>query len=347
MPGLDRRTLLAGGLAVLAGCSAPVPGPTQTPAPTASTPTPTPTPTPTATVVAPQEELAVMTWNTLTGARGAGSFRQRIPSSDLRFASRIPVLVEWITDADPDVLGLQENEPMGPPWHRPVNGLMPHLQHLRAIHADTDAPILYRPSRFTLQDSGYSTISTAHFRRVCTWVILRSVRTGTDLLVANTHLDSGENKRMNRIRRASLTELAKVVERVNPDATLPLLLLGDFNTITHRRVGEGLPRVFEPLTWLNLVNSWTITARDSTAVAGAATMNSFGTQVDGRWRYRALRHDGFTLDYLWCGPGITVRDWQVLTGPRTREIDGFPFFAGGPIPSDHCPILAQVGIPLS
>jgi hypothetical protein len=347
MPGLDRRALLAGGLAVLAGCSAPVPSPAPIPTPSALTPMPTPTPTPVPTVVPPKEELAVMTWNTLTGARGSGSFRHRGPSSDLRFSSRVPVLVEWITDADPDVLGLQENEPMGPPWHRPVYGLMPHLPHLRAVHADTDAPILYRPSRFTLKDSGYSTISTAHFHRVCTWVILTSKRSGTDLLVANTHLDSGENERMNRIRRASLVSLATVVEQVNPDASLPLILLGDFNTITHRRVGEGLPHVFEPLTWLNLVNSWTITARDSTAVAGAATMNSLGTQVDGRWRYHALRHDGFTLDYVWCGPGITVSDWQVITGPRTREIDGFPFFAGGPMPSDHCPILAKVGIPLS
>ncbi len=345
MPGLDRRLLLAGGLAVLAGCGAPVPGPTPTATPPAPTPTPTPTTRPTPTV-APQEDVAVMTWNTLTGARGAGSFRRRIPSSDLRFASRIPVLVEWITDADPDVLGLQENEPMGAPWHRPVNGLMPQLPHLRAVHADTDAPILYRPSRFTLKDSGVSTISTAHFHRVCTWVILTSRRSGVDLLVANTHLDSGENERMNRIRRASLVALAEVVQQVNPDATLPLVLLGDFNTITHRRVGEGLPNVFEPLTWLNLVNSWTITARDSTAIPGAATMNSFGTEVDGHWRYRALRHDGFTLDYVWCGPGITVRDWQVFTGPRTREIDGFPFFAGGPIPSDHCPIVAKVGIPV-
>jgi endonuclease/exonuclease/phosphatase family metal-dependent hydrolase len=288
-----------------------------------------------------------MTWNTLTGARGSGSFRRHVPASDVRFASRIPVLVEWITGADPDVFGLQENEPMGPPWHRPVNGLLPRLPHLRAVHPGTDAPILYRPSRFTLKDSGVSTISTAHFHRVCTWVILASKRSGTDFLVANTHLDSGENPRMNRIRRASLVGLARVVEKVNPDATLPLVLLGDFNTITHRRTGEGLPHVFEPLTWLNLVNSWTITAQDSTAVPGAATMNSFGTEVDRRWTYRALRHDGFTLDYVWCGPGITVRDWRVITGPKLREIDGFPFFAAEPIPSDHCPILAQISLPLS
>jgi len=286
-----------------------------------------------------------MTWNTLTGARGAGSFRRHIPSSDLRFTSRVPVLVEWITNGDPDVFGMQENEPMGAPWHRPVRALLPRLPHLRGVHIDTDVPILYRPSRFTLKDSGVSTISTAHFHRVCTWVILTSKRSGTDVLVANTHLDSGENPRMNRIRRASLVGVARVLEKVNPDATLPMVLLGDFNTITHRRTGEGLPHVFEPLAWLNLVNSWTITAKDSTAVPGAATMNSLGTEVGGRWRYRALRHDGFTLDYVWCGPGIAVRDWRVLTGPATREIDGFPFFAGGPIPSDHCPLRVEVSIP--
>jgi len=148
---------------------------------------------------------------------------------------------------------------------------------------------------------------------------------------------------MNRIRRRiRWFPSPPVVEQVNPDASLPLILLGDFNTITHRRVGEGLPHVVraadlaQPREQLDDHGS-----RDSTAVAGAATMNSLGTQVGGRWRYHALRHDGFTLDYVWCGPGITVSDWQVITGPRTREIDGFPFFAGGPMPSDHCPIPRQ------
>ena len=343
MPGLDRRAVLAGGLAVLAGCNAPMPSPT--PAPIPSTASPTATPTPTLTAVAPHEDVTVMTWNTLTGARAAGSFRRPIPSTDLAFAKRVPALVEWITSGDPDVFGMQENEPMGAPWHRPVRALLPRLPQLRGVHIDTDVPILYRHSRFTLKDSGVATISTAHFPRFCTWVILHSLQSGVDVLVANTHLDSGENPRMNRIRRASLVGVARALERVNPDATMPMMLLGDFNTITHRRTGEGLPRVFEPLTWLNLVNSWTITAKDSTTVPGAATMNSLGTEVDGRWRYRALRHDGFTLDYVWCGPGITVRDWRVLTGPATREIDGFPFFARGPIPSDHSPLRVEVSIP--
>lgn len=287
-----------------------------------------------------------MTWNILTGARSANSFRRHVPASELRLASRLPVLAEWITRADPDVLGLQENEPMGGPWHRPLNGLLPRLpQGLRAVHADTDVPILYRTSRFTVSRSGISTISTAHFRRSCSWAILTEGRSGSDLLVANTHLDSGESARMNRIRRASLSELVRVVAEADPGGTLPLVLLGDFNTITHRRPGEGLPRVFEPLTRLGLVNSWTITATDSSLIPDAATMNSLGTEVEGRWTYGAVRHDGFTLDYIWCGPGIAVRDWQVITGPGVRTTDGFPFFAKGPLPSDHCPVRVELSIP--
>ena len=45
--------------------------------------------------------------------------------------------------------------------------------------------------------------------------------------------------------------------------------------------------------------------------------------------------------------GATVLERQTYTGPGVRRLklsDGrrYPFFADGPVPSDHCPVLARV-----
>jgi len=346
MPGLDRRALLAGGLAVLAGCNAPVPSSTPPPTPAASTPTPTATPTLTPTVVPPHEDVAVMTYNILSGTRTASDFNRRAPAVPVHFGNRLPVLAEWIKDADPEILAVQENEPMRRPVRLPLRALLPELPKFSAVHAESDVPILFRKGRFAVKSSGIRTISTAHLRRFCSWAVLTSSESGRDILVANTHLDPGMNLRMDVIRKASLGVITDMLTRLNPSGDLPVLLLGDFNARTHRGGADDTTSVFDPLVRMGLVNSWEIAQTDLTAVPLAATLNGLGTEVRGRWTYGAVRHDGYTIDYLWCGPGITVRDWQVITGPRTREIDGFPFFATGPVPSDHCPLLAQVGIPL-
>ena len=343
MPGPDRRTLLAGGLAVLAGCSAPSP----TPAPTPSTASATPTPTlaPMIAPVPPHEEFTAMTWNILSGTRTAGDFNRLAPARPVHFGNRLPVLARWITDADSDILAVQENEPMGAPVHFPLRALMPLLPAFSAVHADSDVPILFRKGRFGLKRGGVATISETNLRRRCSWAVLTSSESGTDFLVANTHLDPGMNHRMDVIRKTSLAVIADLLKRLNPDGELPVMLLGDFNARTHRTGPDRTTTVFDPLVRMGLVNSWDITGADLSVVPSAATLNGLGTEVRGRWTYGALRHDGYTIDYVWCGPGIDVSSWQVVTGPGVRDLGGQPFFAAGPVPSDHCPVLVKVAVP--
>ena len=41
-------------------------------------------------------------------------------------------------------------------------------------------------------------------------------------------------------------------------------------------------------------------------------------------------------------PLVRVHDWEVVTGPDVRTIDGHPYFADEPLPSDHLPVMASV-----
>jgi hypothetical protein len=62
-------------------------------------------------------------------------------------------------------------------------------------------------------------------------------------------------------------------------------------------------------------DSLRIAARDASAVPGAATLNTLGTEVDGTWRYRAIRANRLRIDYIFVSAGATVASYVVITGP--------------------------------
>jgi endonuclease/exonuclease/phosphatase family metal-dependent hydrolase len=363
-PGPDRRTLLVGGLAVLAGCAVPQ-GSARTPSPQAGAPVspavvaspstgtvpggatgglsgssaPVATPTP----VTPTLDFRAMTYNILSGARPASAFPQ-VRARDIRFENRVPVLAEWILDAAPDVLAIQENEPMRAPVRRPLRRLLPLLGGYRAVQADTDVPIVYRADVFRALDSGVRVISRTRHLRNGSWCRLEHRATGRRILVANTHLDPHQDAAVVKIREESLRRLTAWLGRLNARHDLPVMLLGDFNTLNnydadHRLV--GVDAVYD----FGLRNAADLTPVDASTVPGAASFNVLGTTIAGRFRYGAIRQDGRTFDYIWVGPAFAVRSWQVYTGPKVREVAG-THYVTGIVPSDHCPVLAEVSLPL-
>lgn len=342
--GLHRRTVLMGAFGLVGGLAGGlgVAGCTAAGSPTASGPQSTPTlatPTP---ATHQSWTFRAMTYNILSGARPPSAF-PRVEPRDLLFENRLPVLAEWITHASPDVLGIQENERMRAPIHRPLRRLLPLLDGYRAVQADTNIPIVYRAAAFEPLASGIRVISTQRHVRYGTWCRLRHSTTGDQILVANTHLDPHQGEDVVRVREASLTTLVAWLATINEDPNLPLVLCGDFNS-PNDRDPDGHIHGMAPLYESGLRNSADIAAAITSAVPGAATLNGMGAAVDGIWRYGAIRHDARMIDYIWVSPDVDVRAWQVITGPSIRTIDGQPYFAAGPVPSDHCPVLAEVRI---
>jgi endonuclease/exonuclease/phosphatase family metal-dependent hydrolase len=285
-----------------------------------------------------------MTYNILSGARPPSAF-PRVSPVDLRFENRLPVLAEWVSWARPDVLAVQENEPMRAPIVRPLHRLMPMLPGYRAIHADSNIPILYRTEAFHLVAAGIRTISTHRKKRFGAWCRLLSRTTGREILVANTHLLSGDSAAAQRTRKQSLEVFTTRLREVNRDPGVPLVLLGDFNSYNDYN-SAGRIDSMTPLYRVGLRNSVDVADRDITAVPGASSSNRFGAKVGGRWKFGAIRTGAHTLDYIWVDPTFAVRSWQVVTGPGVRQVGDAFYFAPGPVPSDHCPVLAELSLPL-
>ena len=161
--------------------------------------------------------------------------------------------------------------------------------------------------------------------------------------MANTHLDPFQLLPQAKARSAEVSLVISQLRRLNPGWKVPTVLLGDLNT----RSDETRSIYRDALVKLpnaGLRNAAPIAARDASRVPRASSKNDFGTEIDGRWRYRAIRTDAMTYDYAFVSPGITARNWQVVTGPGVRRIDGHPFFADGPVPSDHCPVQVELSV---
>lgn len=337
-----RRTLLLGALGVLAGCSAPAtaaPEPSDAPA-TPSVDAAPPAPSPTASTWT----FRAMTYNTLSGARGVSAF-PRVRASEISFANRLPVLAEWILDARPDVLGMQENEPMAAPVLRPLRGLLPLLKGYAAVQDDCDVPILYRTSVFRAVDSGFRELSRKRLVRNGTWARLEHRATGAEVMVANTHLDPGDSDAAKRQRVVELEALVDWVAEANTDG-LPLVVLGDLNTPDNRDADGRIKRM-DPLYGAGLRNSADVAEAILTKVPGATTYGGVGAEVDGTWRYGAIRRTGRAIDYIWVDPAARVLGYQVYTGPKLRTVDGAAFFPGDVVPSDHCPVVADLSLPVT
>lgn len=338
--------MLAGLTLGLAGCSAstaaPLVSPPASPVPPEPSDPPASTPTASATPH-PGWTARVMTYNMLTPNLGGAHFRAAVKDSDVRLSNRVPVMARWIRGANPDIVGLQENE-ANPPRRLPVGVLAPLLPAYEVIHPRLNVPLLVRKKAFDVLADGSLDITQGHLPRHVGWCRLRHLRSGHVVLVANTHLDPFQKAYKASERAAEAREIVALLEKLNPGGTLPTILLGDLNV----RATETRDKFAAPLVSFagaGLRDSATLAAEDISKVPGAASLNSFGAEVGGRWTYRAIRTDGYRYDYIFVSPGIDVRTWQVVTGPGVRMIDGHPFFADGPVPSDHCPVQAELLFP--
>lgn len=335
-----RRTVLLAGLASLAGCtSSPPVKPPSSPATVSPKPQPSgPEPPPTSG----SWGTGVMSFNMLTSIRTASDLNPGVPAADVTLARRAPSMAAWIEAAGPDVIGLQENE-ANSPAELPLRALGPLLPGYSQVQADLEVPILVREAAYIVGDSGAVVLSRKFYVRYLSWCWLTNRKTGGRLLVANTHLDPFQRLPQARARSAQVDLLIARLQKLNPDWQVPTVLLGDFNTRSDETRGVYRDALVK-LPAAGLRNSARIAARSVSAVPGAASKNDFGAEIGGRWHYRAIRTDGMCYDYAFVSSQVAVRTWQVVTGPGVRRISGHPYFAAAPVPSDHCPVQAELTI---
>lgn len=293
-----------------------------------------------------------MTWNVMTQGLGPDWYDASMPREDHDWNTRAPRVQQWLQDTDPDIVGFQEALGVLDADGRPTNlldGMLPDRSWANINHF---LPILYRHSLFGLIDSGvvevFAGSDASPWQRYCSWARLAHRPTGRELLVFNTHLQPFQNRTVADLRSATITRLVHQMRRIDPGYATPAVLTGDFNALDD----ETRPVFADHLIKLQgdgWRNAGEVAGRDRSEVPGVSTHNGFGAKAAGSWHYRLISTAGKNYDYVWVRPGIRVLDRQTVTGPGVRRLrlnDGrrYPFFADGPVPSDHCPVLARIRV---
>ncbi|WP_460515192.1 endonuclease/exonuclease/phosphatase family protein [Flindersiella endophytica] len=147
--------------------------------------------------------------------------------------------------------------------------------------------------------------------RMATWVRFEDLVTGKEFVVLNTHLDHAVERAQNKgadLLRESIAAF---------DASLPVILTGDFNVPAERS---------QPYTTLagdgELLDTWLVAEQRVSDLY--ATYNG----------YRPPTPDGDRIDWILTRPGIRTR----VAGINTTTIEG-------EYGSDHWPVQALIELP--
>ncbi len=289
--------------------------------------------------------LTVMTFNVLS-ANANARWYPLISPEELQIQHRAPAIITKIRLADPDIVGLQENEGLAA---LPSSYLKDTLNEYTWVHPERTVPILVRSSRFEVIWYGIAQITSAddpqsHLDRFVAWAKLLDRSTGRSLFVFNVHAHPYQDLRFARIRSASIDRLIATLRTVNPRFATPFVMTGDFNAF-HDETKPVFEDHLTKLGAVGIVDSWSIAARDSSDVPGASSFNRMGASVDGVCVAKVIRLLGRHIDYVWVPKGTGVNSWAVRSGPGVdwSVIRGtkVPLWTGV-LASDHSPVVASL-----
>lgn len=175
------------------------------------------------------------------------------------------------------------------------------------------SPIFYDAEKFkALKNGGFWLSETpekpglgwdAACNRVCTWIVLKEIKSGDKFMVFNTHFD---HKGM-KARTESAKLILQKIKELNTEK-LPVVLMGDFN----------LTPETEPIAVITseLSDSRTVTKKPPYGPVG--TFNAF--KFDAPMKDR--------IDYIFVNDKLEVKRYAVLTDNKDQRF-----------PSDHQPVL--------
>lgn len=175
------------------------------------------------------------------------------------------------------------------------------------------SPIFYDTEKFKdLRDGGFWLSETpekpglgwdAACNRVCTWIVLKEIKSGGKFIVFNTHFDHVGIK----ARTESAKLILQKIKALNTEK-LPVILTGDFNSSPETEA-------FATIT-AELNDSRAISKKPPYGPVG--TFNSF--QFDAPMKER--------IDYVFVSDQVEVKRYGVLTDSKDQRF-----------PSDHQPVL--------
>lgn len=260
-------------------------------------------------------EIKVMTFNV----------RYDNPEDSINaWAYRKDNVAKTIKFYDADIVGTQEV------LNNQLEDLKEKLPEYKAIGVGREdgkakgeySAVLYKASRFNLQDSGYFWLSEtpdmpskgwdAACERIATWVILKDTVDGEKIFVLNTHLDH-----VGQIARSEGVKLIlDKIELYRQD--FPIIVTGDFNSTPESSVVE---KITSQQNSIRLYD----TRLNSPLVYGPSwSFHDFGNLP---YNQRPL------YDYIFVNDQFKIMKYGVLS-----ESDGEHYL------SDHCPVLVTLRV---
>lgn len=222
----------------------------------------------------------------------------------------------------PDLVGMQEvllNQKQA------VEADLPDYQFIGVARDDGKdkgefSPLGFRRDRFALRDEGTFWLSPspeapskgwdAALPRVASWARLHDKAAKRNLLIVNTHFD--------HVGQVARVESARQIRRwiaAHHKANETVVLMGDFNAPV------GSP------PYAAIVEPGAGALRDTLAISRTPHFGPLGTFTG----FQIERNDPKPIDHIFVGDNVTVLRHATLTQQ-----------AGGRLPSDHYPVLANL-----
>ncbi len=271
-------------------------------------------------------------------------------SGKASWATRRGAVVQTITDADPDVIGVQEASqgriPGGGSQYQDL------LKRLGDPYQITDARrgaslavrIIYNSDRVELLEKGSSFLPKGKSRRAATWAIFEQKATGQRFFFLSTHLqptnDSKGSRKYYNVRRRQARAVVDVIERNNPDK-LPVIAVGDFNSTKWEKPSNAPYDIMEDAGYADPLGNG---HRTRGTAPGAFVEERIHTSYASYNMYtRKARNfpghvNGSNPDYIFVSP-MRVSEYETVV-----KVDSSGRWVGV-IPSDHNLIRATVWLP--
>ncbi len=251
------------------------------------------------------------------------NIRLDLPSDGANaWPQRKELVFELIRREAPHLLGMQE---VLLHQKRELEAALPDYAMIGAGRDDgRDAgefsPLAWRRDRFELVRSGTFWLSPtpetpgkawdAALPRIATWAVLRDRKSGETLRVLNTHFDH-----VGAVAKANSARLIGEWVKAGPDAGLPAIVMGDFNS----------PTGSEP--YRLLADTGATSLSDARNLSASAPYGPKGTFTGFRIDADAAE----PIDHIFVSPRFQVTSHAVITQHW-----------GGRLPSDHYPVLAEL-----
>lgn len=274
-------------------------------------------------------------------------------SSERRWPTRMPAVAAQILRKDLDVVGLQEASPTTDQAGQLVKAL--NARGGKYAAATTSAfsngtKIIYKSADVALVTAGVYKYSaqadTSQYKqRFLTWAVFRSLASGKQFFLADTHLDPYSAKNStDTIKVAQWRELIAKVPQLNT-GNLPVVVVGDFNTSKWWSESKETLPAMKAAGFGDVLNQQyqvnpPVGIRAETVINGwIYSYNGFRADIT-QYSYSTRRDKiGSNIDWIFATNSLRVKEWETVIDfdPATLTVTGI-------IPSDHCLLTAVLVI---